>query len=83
MNIEQFKQAEILAHRIADMRFFGSCMEECDIEMIVLHNERGAVATITFSTVDGGRFVIEKMLEAGIAAARAVRAIAENDLEKL
>jgi hypothetical protein len=83
MNTEQVKQGAGLLSKIEAMMLIEDRLRSERIGRIQLFTEGGASTSIYKHQNDGQAFVVEKMIEAGLYAAMTVRAMAENDLEKL
>jgi hypothetical protein len=83
MNVEQVKSGVELVKKIETMKFIEDMLGTERVFRIHIDFDDGPPFIIYRRLGDGGEFVIEKMIEAGLFAAMTVRAMAENDLEKL
>jgi hypothetical protein len=83
MNAEQVKSGAELVKKIEEMKFIEDMLGTERVVRIQIYLDDAPLFTIYKNLADGGEFVIEKMIEAGLFAAMTVRAMAENDLEKL
>ncbi len=83
--MKKFQEASKLAETIQAMKEVEDSLRSSDLDsvtclLIMRKDDHGSISVNGYL---GGKFVIEKMFEAGIYAAITVRAVAENDLEKL
>lgn len=90
MNMKKLQEGSNLAETIQAMKEVEDTLRSSDLDtvkylLIIFNSNRfnSNRASISVSGNLAGKFVIEKMLEAGIYAAMTVRAMAENNLEKL
>jgi hypothetical protein len=81
MNADQVKRGTDLLQKISAMELIEDRLNHESISRVQLYIDDG----VSFSIYkgDGGQFVIEKMIEAGLPAATTVRANAQDDLDKL
>lgn len=83
MNIEQFRKAAGLVQKAEDCQRIEGYLREAKVVQIQVYIEVGVSFGIYAVHGEGQKFIIEKMIEAGIHAAMTIRETAENYLEKL
>jgi hypothetical protein len=85
MDMKKLQEGGRLAETIQAMKEVEDSLRSSDLDSVtcLLIIRKTEHESISVYGGRGGKFVIEKMFEAGISAAMIVRALAENDLEKL
>ena len=83
--MKKLQEGSKLAETILAMKEVEYSLRSSDLDSVtcLLIMRKDGHGSISVNEYLGGKFVVEKMFEAGIYAAMTVRAAAENDLEKL
>lgn len=85
MDMKKLQEGSKLAETILAMKEVEYSLRSSDLDNVtcLLIMRKDGHGSISVNEDLGGKFVVEKMFEAGIYAAMTVRGAAENDLEKL